>query len=242
MSDIEQRIADWRVELAQSQALSAADIDELENHLREEVGHLQATDLSEVEAFLVARHRLGDTGGLAGEFRKVNGDRRPLELLSWMAFGVLAYLLVGFIATGISQGCIVAATLLGLRGYPLGAVALVARVMAIAGFLIFMWAMLSNWSRSSSALGPSLMSRHRPIALLLALAGINLLLIAGQVLPQLVATRLLGPAEFGRIAYVSSYGYLFWRLLGPLALAAAVIAFRACARRHRGACVAGPSE
>ncbi len=238
MSDVEQRIANWRAELAQSQALGAGDMDELENHLREEIAHLQATDLSEAEAFLVARHRLGDAGRLATEFRKVNGDWRLLEHLSWMALGMLAYLLVGRVATGLSQGSILVATLLGARGPLLGAVALASKAMSFTGLVALMWILLSTWSRSR----PTELPHRRPVFVLLTVAGITLVLAAGQLLSALATARMLGIDEIGRIAYISNFGNLAWSLSGPLILAGAAIGFRAYARRHRDVCVAGPSE
>jgi len=70
MSDVEQRIANWRTDLTESQALSPSDMDEMENHLREEVTNLQTTGLSPTEAFLVAQYRLGETDALAISFKQ----------------------------------------------------------------------------------------------------------------------------------------------------------------------------
>lgn len=76
MCDVEKRIEQWRDRLAASETLSNAEISELEGHLREEVAGLRKLELSEAEAFLVARDRLGDAAELEGEFAKVYGHRR----------------------------------------------------------------------------------------------------------------------------------------------------------------------
>jgi hypothetical protein len=91
MSDVEKRIAQWRAGLSDSDAIGAADIHELENHLREEMEHLKSLPLSNEEAFLVARHRLGDTAALEHEFEKVDPRRRLIQRLSWGIMGLLLY-------------------------------------------------------------------------------------------------------------------------------------------------------
>ncbi len=75
-----------------SESLSGSDVTELESHLREEIEHLTMSGLSAEEAFLVARHRLGDATRLESEFAKVNIPRRATNPLWWMAAGVLACL------------------------------------------------------------------------------------------------------------------------------------------------------
>ncbi|MBN1506667.1 MAG: hypothetical protein JW955_07465 [Sedimentisphaerales bacterium] len=242
MSDLEQRIEQWRTELAQSQAVEASDIDELENHLREESGRLRELGLSEAEAFLVARHRLGDVGGLAQEFRKVNGDWRPLERLSWMALGALVYLLGGYVVSGVSQGGVVAAVCLGVRGYSLGVLGLALKVATAASLLALLWVACRRWSRMKSEARWPAFSRCRLGLLCGALVMTDLALIAGQLLFRLAATRTLGAAEFGRMAIVSAYAGLIWTFLAPILAAVLVIVFRAHALQRREACAAGPSE
>jgi drug/metabolite transporter (DMT)-like permease len=91
MSDVERQIERWRGCLTGSESLAGSDIDELESHLREETEHLRSLGLSDEEAFLIARHRLGDTPTLDCEFSKVNVRRRILQRVSWGIMGVLLY-------------------------------------------------------------------------------------------------------------------------------------------------------
>jgi len=104
MSDVEKWIEQWRNALQTSDTLRASDVAELESHLREEMERLQPLGLSEMESFLIARHRLGAIEALEIEYEKVNTDRRSLLRLSWMALGVLVYILAGYGAVGISHG------------------------------------------------------------------------------------------------------------------------------------------
>lgn len=91
MSDIEKQIEEWRMCLVGSESLSGSDINELETHLRDEMEHLKTMGLSDEEAFLIARHRLGDTVTLDCEFSKINVHRCILQRMSWGIMGVLLY-------------------------------------------------------------------------------------------------------------------------------------------------------
>ncbi len=65
---LEQRIAEWRTYLLRRQAIRAGDVDELEDHLRNQIAALGDAGLSEDEAFLVAVKRMGDLDSLSQEF------------------------------------------------------------------------------------------------------------------------------------------------------------------------------
>lgn len=240
MSDVEERIAQWHAELARSQAIAAPDIEELSSHLREEIGRLQATGLSEVEAFLVARHRLGDVAGLAQEFRKVNGDWRPTERLSWMALGALVYLLVGYAAGGLAQGGIVAAAHLGVRGYSLGLLGVTLKAIVASGLLVAVWMLYQRWVRVRSETRSPL-SRRQLGLLCAALVIASLTLIAGQLLSRLAAVQTLSIDEFSRTSIVSAYAGLIWTFFAPILAGVLVIVFHQHALRRREACIADPS-
>ena len=238
MSDLEQRIARWRDELAQSQAVTACDIDELDDHLREEIGRLKETGLSEVEAFLVAQHRLGSTDGLAQEFRRVNGDRRALERVSWMAFGIVAYLLARCTVASLSASSILAATLLGIRGQALCLVGLGVEVVLVGCFIVLAFRTILKWS-GWPAVCLSKISR-RPVLLILNVALVNTALILGQRASSFATTRLLDAKEFGSIALALQYGHLAWWFLAMLALTG-LATLRARVLKPRAADAAGPS-
>jgi hypothetical protein len=65
---LEQRIAEWRTFLHRRQAIESVDVDELEDHLRNQIFALTETGLDADEAFLVAVKRVGDLDSLSREF------------------------------------------------------------------------------------------------------------------------------------------------------------------------------
>ena len=74
-SPLEAQIASWRSFVRRRQAVSGADADELEGHLRDHIASLGELGLSDDEAFLVAVKRLGSVDGLAREFALEHADR-----------------------------------------------------------------------------------------------------------------------------------------------------------------------
>ena len=66
-SGVEARIASWRGFVGRRAAISTADVDELEAHLRDQMGELESVGLSEDEAFLIAVGRLGEVDALSRE-------------------------------------------------------------------------------------------------------------------------------------------------------------------------------
>ena len=72
MSDLEEKLKEWRNFYASTGSMRKEDLDELEDHLREEIKELMSKDLSEDEAFIIAVKRLGKLQSLSKEFTKVN--------------------------------------------------------------------------------------------------------------------------------------------------------------------------
>jgi hypothetical protein len=69
---LEKRIKEWRDFCFRSGSLNNTELDELEDHLREEITQLSKKGLSEEESFLIAISRMGKIHTLTEEFRKVN--------------------------------------------------------------------------------------------------------------------------------------------------------------------------
>jgi hypothetical protein len=72
---LEERIAEWRAYLSRRQAIDAVDVDELEDHLRNQVSDLQAAGLDDEEAFLIAVKRIGDLDALSKEYAREYSER-----------------------------------------------------------------------------------------------------------------------------------------------------------------------
>lgn len=78
--DVESAIAAWKAEILAKSHLSAGDVQELEDHLRDEMEELQKAGLAEDEAFLIAVRRMGSSTALAGELALVDSDKAWRQL------------------------------------------------------------------------------------------------------------------------------------------------------------------
>jgi len=97
MDGLEAQIAEWRAYVEHAPALNGHDVDELEDHLREQVSELTAAGLTEDEGFLVAVKRMGDLDTVSREFAREHSgrlwkqlvlgadERRSLEASGWVA-------------------------------------------------------------------------------------------------------------------------------------------------------------
>ena len=72
---LERQIAEWRGYLNRRQAVRTVDIDELEDHLRDQVAALMDVGLKADEAFLVAVKRMGEIDALSREFAQEYSER-----------------------------------------------------------------------------------------------------------------------------------------------------------------------
>jgi hypothetical protein len=78
---LEERIGEWRQYFLKRQAVHAADVEELEDHLRSQIDALREAGLSEDEAFLVAVKRLGELDSLSREFAIEYSERLWKQLV-----------------------------------------------------------------------------------------------------------------------------------------------------------------
>lgn len=78
---LEQQIERWRGYLRRRQAIHAADVEELEDHLREQVASLAEAGLDPEEAFLVAVRRMGALDTLSREFAREHSERLWKQLV-----------------------------------------------------------------------------------------------------------------------------------------------------------------
>ena len=215
MFDLNQQVTKWRTNLAQSEACSKSDIDELESHLREEIEHLSTCELSEQEAFLVAAHRLGDSGSLTGEFAKVNRGRVFRRRLLWIALGVLSYILATYFAAAFSKGSVLFAASLGLRGCFLAFVGVASN---IAVFCAAMLLLCLLFRLAGSGPGLILKSALAKLIFILAFIVAGIILIVAQILLPSLTVRILSASEYGRMAMFSAYAFAAWHVVLPVIL------------------------
>jgi len=70
LAPLEQQIGQWRAYLRRRRAITGPDVEELEVHLRDQVGVLTQSGLAEDEAFLIAVKRMGSLDALSREFAR----------------------------------------------------------------------------------------------------------------------------------------------------------------------------
>jgi hypothetical protein len=78
---LEEQIDQWRSYLRRRQAIHSVDVEELEDHLREQVGGLRDAGLATDEAFLVAVKRMGELDVLSREFAREHSERLWKQLV-----------------------------------------------------------------------------------------------------------------------------------------------------------------
>ena len=74
MFELDGKITEWRDHLISKGNFSTSDIEELEGHLRDEIGTLRDKGLDDEEAFFIGVKRLGNADAISREFSKVNID------------------------------------------------------------------------------------------------------------------------------------------------------------------------
>jgi hypothetical protein len=78
---LEEQIGQWRAYLRRRRAIDGPDVDELETHLRDQLGALTQAGLVEDEAFLVAVKRMGSLDALSREFAREHSERLWKQLV-----------------------------------------------------------------------------------------------------------------------------------------------------------------
>jgi cytochrome c assembly protein len=96
MHNVEQLITEWRKAMMTAPNVGHETLDELENHLRENVNQLVRGGMTEADAFQRAITQLGTGPAIASEFRKLNQSTwLPVKVVT--GFGVSEALLLIFL-------------------------------------------------------------------------------------------------------------------------------------------------
>lgn len=226
MFELNSQIENWRSNLAQQQSFENTDIDELENHLREEIERLAESELTEEEAFMVAAHRLGRSDSLSEEFAKVNTSlfwRKRLFLVGAVVFG---WLIVNYFGQVVSRVCQILAVFIGLRGYTLNAIDILSQVTFIS-VVVFV---LYHVSRAKSIHRDKLFKIADSFRGKLVLFIVVFIIVAGtfaiNMLSSIISVRLLSPQELGQMSMVKVFQELVWSIFLPLVLLLGTILVR----------------
>ena len=107
-AELESQIGQWRGYVQGRRAIAAADVEEMEDHLRNQVSDLTTAGLASDEAFLVAVKRMGNVDSISREFAREHSDRLWKQLVLMPAepdgdtarprFELLVVLLLAFAA------------------------------------------------------------------------------------------------------------------------------------------------
>jgi hypothetical protein len=232
MFDLNDSIVNWRSRLADDESCAAADLNELESHLREQVDALRQSGLSDEEAFWVATRRLGDPESLSVEFAKVKGGRVWAKRLLWMMGGILISILASSLAGAAWWGTLFVGSQLGISGTVLGAAAAVARTLAwfiSAGIVCA----VGYFVATSSARMPNRLRASLPV-----LSGALLLVVfaatAIRIVSPTVTLRAMDAAAYGEAALIGGYAQLAWSFAFPaLIVATILVLWRKQARASR---------
>jgi hypothetical protein len=81
VEEIEGQIAEWRAYVASAPAVNGRDVDELDDHLRQQIAELTASGLAPDEAFLVGVKRMGSVDTLSREFAREHSSRLWKQLV-----------------------------------------------------------------------------------------------------------------------------------------------------------------
>ena len=106
MFDLNEQIAKWRDELVIRRILQESDIDELENHLRDEIDELSSTKLLPEEVFVIAVNRLGYIDSIVEEYEKINHSTFKLNKVNQIIAGIFFYFVSLFFAKRVVVYCV----------------------------------------------------------------------------------------------------------------------------------------
>ncbi len=214
--DLSQAIHQWREDLLASPAIRSEDVEELQDHLQENVRTLQRNGLSELEAFWVARNRLGEAEALHQEFGRMNKKAVWLDRVLWMVVGSLGIGTLGMLVSSLAAVTALGALQLGDRTEMLGPLSLCSHVLGWTLLLMLTY-------RAGRGQNPWLhglaqwMSIH-PIRAGFSLFGFVVLAKLGAGGISLLLARSMTPSNFGTLALWQSSAQIIQILVWPAIL------------------------
>lgn len=225
MFDLEGQLRQWKKRFTSMDAMRSADIEELEQHVRDSMAALTSRGLDPEEAFVVATHRVGAPAAVEREFAKVNESHLWSQRVFWMAAGALGYTVGGLVIAALASVSQVAVSLAGARGTAAGFTAV--------GITCLGWIVLAAWlypRRSAQSQSPPL--THLParmIGSIVALAVVVATLM--NVGSRLVLPTVMPITELTQAMLISNAATIMSTVLMPLAL---LIVMLMMGRRMRG--------
>ena len=234
MCELSARIAAWRDTLAGR--LSGAELDELEDHLRETLAGLSETPLSVDEQLLIAGRRLGAPGTLVAEFEKADPARVWQGRVFWMLAGWVGLGLVGGLAGCLFEGAALVAWKLGLPDSLTTAGAVVGHLVVWLGAAWLLAILARGHDRAVRFVGERLAGL--PAVgwwIVVATTALVLLGLPGNIL-LIVRARVMPLNQFAHSMYAMNVVHMVLHVVVIVGLFAATV--RLAGRQHRRAAVA----
>jgi hypothetical protein len=233
MSDLNARIAQWRGSLAAR--LSGAELDELEDHLRETLAGLADAPLTVDEQFLIAGRRLGAPGLLVEEYAKADPSRVWQARVFWMLAGWAGIGLVGSLVGCLAQGVALTAWNLGVSA---NLAALGMFGAEVAAWLLVAW-LLAALARGNDRGVQVVAERAARLprfvkGLVVVAAALVLLGLPGSIL-MMVRAYTMPVREFGSVMYASNIANLVLHVVVTMGLFAAMLWLTGRQRRRAAA-------
>ena len=219
MFDLNEAINNWRSQLSNA-SIASADLIELEDHLCIEIDDLICRGLTEQEAFLIAKHRLGENHSLTHELIKTNPWPKWRQRFFWATAGILGINLISTLATLLSKTAGVAAMFLGLSGTHLGILLTVTQPLFLLALLIITALIMSQSPIQSRSFRKPAAGIIIGLITILFILGAKALGIGAMIL----SARHLTPQDMGLMAMAQNYGSLILTILYPVALVIALMA------------------
>lgn len=226
MFDLNEQIINWRNNLTQPKTLGSSDIDELESHLREEIENLNALNLSDEEAFMVAANRLGQPDSLSEEFAKVNTSMLWRKRFFRAGAIVFAWLMLSYIWQVFSRICQILAVFSGFRGYTLNVIDILSQV-TFFGIVVYV---LYRISRKKAIGEISFFKIPNSIKGKIVLFIVVFMIAAGafafNILSNVIFARFLVIEEIRQISMLKAYQEIIRLIFLPLVLLLGIILIR----------------
>ena len=217
--------AQWLGDLRRSGSFEESDLEELGNHLEDEMGQLAEGGLSEKEALWVAMSRVGNRNDLPAEYAKTNTRAVWRHRFWWMAAGILGYLGVNYLLLYISYWGTVLAASAGIQGVPQLVISLLLMAAVTGAAILLVWRLLhrTGESRTGSRFQRARRSRKRTALLYLLCVGAAVLL-AGLGLFGWIWLPSTGPEV--TLDYLDEARIIFTMLLAVALVSAAFLVTR----------------
>jgi len=218
MFELNKSVSAWRQGLLSTGYCTRIEIEELEEHLREEVRTLENKSLSTEEAFIIASKRLGDPKEISREFGKIDLSNFWRSRLLWIVAGILLYLLGSSLCLALYQAGGALSAIAGLTGYNAGISSIVISAICLMTLAKVAHKLALHEGVTNCILNQGLNKKRRSVFIVVIIAASACIPVIQKML-TVITVKVLPVAEIGKLSIVSSVASLALSILLPLVLA-----------------------